>query len=121
MQQFIAKFGKDIQGVMWGFDRVLFRGNEHVSEAELRKRMKLLEGMTYDNDILQRDIREMVKAYSPLGYIYQSPQQGSSCPRWWPRRSATRRRRRNIQNSPSYRSPFSTTRVSSGSATSSGS
>ena len=27
MQQFIAKFDKDIQGVMSGFDRVLFRGS----------------------------------------------------------------------------------------------
>ena len=27
MQQFIAKFEKDIQGVMSGFDRVLFRGS----------------------------------------------------------------------------------------------
>jgi len=26
MQQFIGKFEKDIQGVLWGFDRVLFRG-----------------------------------------------------------------------------------------------
>ena len=27
MQQFIAKFEKDILGVMSGFDRVLFRGS----------------------------------------------------------------------------------------------
>ena len=27
MQQFIAKFEKDIQGVLSGFDRVLFRGS----------------------------------------------------------------------------------------------
>src|SRR5262249_52175923 len=29
------------------------------------------EGRPFDNEILQRDVREVVRAYSPFGYIYQ--------------------------------------------------
>ena len=42
-----------------------------VPEPELRARMKLLEGSAYDAEALQRDVREVVRAYSKrYGYIY---------------------------------------------------
>ena len=42
-----------------------------ISEADLRAKMKLLEGRPYDQDTLQRDVREIVRAYSAsYGYIY---------------------------------------------------
>ncbi|WP_428939092.1 outer membrane protein assembly factor BamA [Fontivita pretiosa] len=63
------------EGVRYTVDRVTFKGNASVSEAELRKNLKLVEGMPYDNELLQRDIRQIVKAYSPFGFIYQQPGQ----------------------------------------------
>jgi outer membrane protein assembly factor BamA len=42
-----------------------------IPEAELRSRLKLLEGANYDNEALQRDVREIVRSYSnKFGYIY---------------------------------------------------
>ena len=55
-QQFIAKYEKDIQGVMSGFDRVLFRGS-------LRRLTHSL-GMRYlsKNNILCKPYEDHVKA-----------------------------------------------------------
>ncbi|HWP40892.1 MAG TPA: POTRA domain-containing protein, partial [Tepidisphaeraceae bacterium] len=63
------------EGVRYTVDRVTFKGNASVSEAELRKNLRLVEGMAYDNELLQRDIRQIIKAYSPFGFIYQQPGQ----------------------------------------------
>ncbi|HEY7090648.1 MAG TPA: BamA/TamA family outer membrane protein, partial [Tepidisphaeraceae bacterium] len=63
------------EGQRYTIDRITFKGNATVSEAELRRNMKLKEGMAYDNDLLQRDIRQIVRAYSPYGFIYQQPGQ----------------------------------------------
>lgn len=59
MQQFIAKFEKDIQGVMSGFDRVLFR-------ASLRRLTHSLGMKWYlsQNDILCKQYEDHVKAVS---------------------------------------------------------
>src|SRR3569623_3788982 len=51
--------------------KVTFRGNNSVSEAEIRKQIKLVEGRYWDADVLKRDVRLVGKAYSPLGFIYQ--------------------------------------------------
>lgn len=63
------------EGVRYSIDRVVFQGISSVTEADLRREMKLLEGLPYDNDILQRDIRAIVRVYSPLGFIYQPQSQ----------------------------------------------
>lgn len=43
-----------------------------VPEPELRSNLKMTEGVAYDVDTLQRDVREVVRAYSKrYGYIYQ--------------------------------------------------
>lgn len=43
-----------------------------VKESDLREKMKMVEGTPYDNEMLQRDVREVVRAYSKqYGYIYQ--------------------------------------------------
>jgi outer membrane protein insertion porin family len=63
------------EGQRYVIDRVTFRGNASVSEADLRKNLNLLEGQYFDNDVLQRDVRQLVKTYSPFGFIYQ---QGSN-------------------------------------------
>ncbi|MGH7177944.1 MAG: BamA/OMP85 family outer membrane protein [Tepidisphaeraceae bacterium] len=59
------------EGIRYTIDRVTFHGNASVSEAELRKNLRLVEGTPYDSESLQRDVREIVRAYSPFGFIYQ--------------------------------------------------
>jgi outer membrane protein insertion porin family len=59
------------EGTRYKIDRVSFKGNATLSEAQIRSHLKLLEGQFYSQDILQRDVREMVRAYSPFGFIYQ--------------------------------------------------
>lgn len=58
------------EGPRYRVDRVSFTGNVSLSDAELRKHLKMVEGRYFDSDTLQRDVREVVKAYSPLGFIY---------------------------------------------------
>jgi outer membrane protein assembly complex protein YaeT len=59
------------EGPRYTIDRVSFKGISAAGEADLRAGLRLREGMPYDNDILQRDIRQIVRVYSPLGFIYQ--------------------------------------------------
>jgi outer membrane protein assembly factor BamA len=59
------------EGVRYRVDKVLFKGNANVPEADLRKDLNLVEGQFYDNEVVQRDIRQMVRAYSPFGFVYQ--------------------------------------------------
>jgi hypothetical protein len=59
MQQFIAKYEKDIQGVMSGFDRVLFRGS--------LRRLTHSKGMKWylaENNILCKQYEDHVKKVS---------------------------------------------------------
>jgi outer membrane protein insertion porin family len=58
------------EGVRYTVDQITIVGNNSVSEAELREAMKLHPGVPYDRDVLQRDIRSMVRVYSPFGFIY---------------------------------------------------
>jgi outer membrane protein insertion porin family len=59
------------EGPRYVVDKITFKGNATVSEAELRRNLKLVEGQYFDWDVLQRDIRSVVRAYSPYGFIYQ--------------------------------------------------
>ncbi len=61
------------EGPRYVVDKVIFQHNIGVSEQELRPRLRLLEGRIYDNETLDRDTKEIVKAYSDhrFGYIYQ--------------------------------------------------
>ena len=58
------------EGPHYTVDHVVFEGNASVTVAQLRKDLKLTEGRFYDNEIVQRDVRQIVRAYSPLGFIY---------------------------------------------------
>ena len=59
------------EGPHYKIDQVTFKGNATVPEAELRKNLKLVEGRYYDADAMRRDVRSIVRAYSPFGFIYQ--------------------------------------------------
>ncbi len=61
------------EGPRYTVDQITFEGNTSLSDQDLRKRLKLVEGRTFDEDLIQRDVRELVRAYSPFGFIYQQP------------------------------------------------
>jgi outer membrane protein insertion porin family len=58
------------EGVRYTVDRVTFRGNATADEATLRQNLRLTEGRTFDQELLQRDVRQLVRTYSPHGFIY---------------------------------------------------
>jgi outer membrane protein insertion porin family len=59
------------EGRRYDVARVSFQGNAQVAEAKLRDGLKLTSGKPYDNELVQRDIRKIVRDYSPFGYIYE--------------------------------------------------
>ena len=59
------------EGVRYVVDHVIIKGVTKIPESELRGRLKLVEGRPFDTETLQRDVREVVRAYSPFGFIYQ--------------------------------------------------
>lgn len=59
------------EGTRYTIEQVSFNGNQSIPDEQLRQNLRLLEGQPYDGDLLQRDIRQIVKAYSPFGFIYQ--------------------------------------------------
>jgi len=61
------------EGPRYKVGKVLFKGNASVTEAQFRERLKLLEGEYFDDTRVQRDKREIVRAYGPFGFIYQPP------------------------------------------------
>lgn len=64
------------EGRRYVVDRVSFRGNhdQRVTDEMLRKDLKLVEGRFYDSDLAKRDIKQVIKVYSPYGYIYVPPE-----------------------------------------------
>lgn len=58
------------EGARYKVDRVSFRGNVTCDEQTLRQNLKLTEGLTFDQELLQRDVRQIVRTYSPYGLIY---------------------------------------------------
>jgi outer membrane protein assembly factor BamA len=65
------------EGPRYKVDSVTFRGNKVLTEDQLKKDLKLVRGEFFDSELVRRDIRQIVRAYSPFGYIYQ---QGSNNP-----------------------------------------
>jgi outer membrane protein insertion porin family len=64
------------EGQRYVVQRVTFEDNASLSNAQLRKALKLREGMFYDAETSQRDIRQIVNEYSPFGFIYAPTGQG---------------------------------------------
>jgi len=65
------------EGLRYRIDRIVFDGNRSVSETRLRENLNLHEGDFYDQEVIDRDIHQIVKAYSPFGFVYV---QGSKNP-----------------------------------------
>jgi outer membrane protein insertion porin family len=59
------------EGPRYTVTKVTFKGNASLSEAQLRQNLRIVEGLPYQADIIDRDVRKIVRDYSPLGYIYQ--------------------------------------------------
>lgn len=64
------------EGPRYVVQRVTFEGNQALSDVQLRKDQRLVPGMFYSAETVQRDVRQMVNSYSPFGYIY-APMQPS--------------------------------------------
>jgi outer membrane protein assembly factor BamA len=58
------------EGVRYTVDKIIFRGNKSISSQALQSKLKLGQGRYFDVDTLHRDVREVVRAYSPYGMIY---------------------------------------------------
>jgi outer membrane protein insertion porin family len=58
------------EGMRYKVDKVSFTGNVNLTETQLRQNLNMVEGKYFDAEVMQRDVKEMVKDYSPLGYIY---------------------------------------------------
>jgi outer membrane protein insertion porin family len=58
------------EGPRYKIDKITFRGNNKVTEADLRDKLKLVEGRFFDREIVDRDKRRLVEAFSPFGMIY---------------------------------------------------
>lgn len=63
------------EGPRYIIDRVSFSPGLSLPDAQLRANLKLQQGMYFDQETVDRDIKQIVNAYSPLGYIYAQPGQ----------------------------------------------
>ena len=59
------------EGPRYIIDHLIFNGNQTLPEGKIRDGLKLVEGTYYDKDVQDRDIRQIVKDYSPFGFIYE--------------------------------------------------
>ena len=59
------------EGLRYTIEKVSFRGNTSLTEEQLRQGLKMTEGKPYDEEYVQRDVRQLVRAYSPFGFIFQ--------------------------------------------------
>ena len=54
-------------------DKVTFVGAKVVTDAQLMADLKMIHNVPYDREVVDRDVRQIVKVYSPFGYVYQAP------------------------------------------------
>jgi outer membrane protein insertion porin family len=58
------------EGPHYVVDHVSFVGNTRLTDAQLRSVLNLKDGRFYEKETEQRDTQEIVRKYSPFGYIY---------------------------------------------------
>ena len=63
------------EGPRYLIDQVSFSPNLSLTDAQLRANLKLQPGMYFDEETVQRDVKQIVTTYSPLGFIYAQPGQ----------------------------------------------
>ncbi len=61
------------EGPRYIISDIVFEGNERLSDAQLLDAIRIRPGMRYDADDVRRAERDMIRAYSPFGLIYQQP------------------------------------------------
>jgi outer membrane protein insertion porin family len=59
------------EGRRYTVRNILFQGNASVPESKLRGDLKITPGRSWDADAIERDVRSIVKAYSPFGFVYE--------------------------------------------------
>jgi outer membrane protein assembly factor BamA len=58
------------EGPRYKVGRIIFQGNSKLSEQDLRKNFSLAEGRYFDSELVSHDVKQIIRAYSPLGYVY---------------------------------------------------
>lgn len=61
------------EGPRYVVEKVTFQGNTSLTEAQLREKLRLVEGMPFDRETRDADVRKMVDAYAPFGFIVSEP------------------------------------------------
>ena len=61
------------EGLRYVVDRISFTGNSRLNDVKLREGLNLTPGRSYDAETSHRDVQQIVKDYSPFGYIYVPP------------------------------------------------
>lgn len=61
------------EGPRYTIEKISFQGNTSLTEAQLRGALKLTEGMPFDRDVRDADMKRLVDAYAPFGYIVSEP------------------------------------------------
>ncbi|HEX4124013.1 MAG TPA: POTRA domain-containing protein [Tepidisphaeraceae bacterium] len=58
------------EGPRYRIQNIQFVGNSNLTVAQLQKGLKVHPGNYYDDDAIQQDVKQLVRDYSPLGFIY---------------------------------------------------
>lgn len=61
------------EGPRYTIEKVTFQGNSSLTEAQLREKLKLVEGMPFDREVRDADMKKLVDAYAPFGFIVAEP------------------------------------------------
>lgn len=59
------------QGMRYTIESITIRGAKVIGEAQIREKLRLLEGMPFDRQKVDRDVRAIVDLYAPTGMIYE--------------------------------------------------
>jgi len=60
------------EGQRYVVNRITFKGNHSIPDSQLRPGLRMAEGRPFDRETIQKDVRHIIHAYSPLGFIYYS-------------------------------------------------
>ncbi len=58
------------EGVRYKISRIIFEGNSKLSDKQLRENFQATEGRYFDSEMVAHDVKQIIRAYSPLGYVY---------------------------------------------------
>jgi outer membrane protein insertion porin family len=66
------------EGPRYRIQHVAFEGNSNLTAGQLQAGLKVHAGDYYDDEQIQKDVKQLVHSYSPLGYIYDPQSEDES-------------------------------------------